>query len=143
MPDDATVLISGESLPAFGGDPNSDAAIGLPAPGLTGRGFDGQEIAVTNDGRPKVVLFLAHWCPHCQREFRSTEYSDDTGFPEASYLPVATSYNSTQPTGTPSWSEREGWTFPTVVDLLQHRFHALRKAASVRLLMTREVGCLG
>jgi cytochrome c biogenesis protein CcmG, thiol:disulfide interchange protein DsbE len=119
MPDDATVLISGESLPAFGGDPNSDAAIGLTAPGLTGRGFDGQEIAIANDGRPKVVLFLAHWCPHCQREVPVLQsYSDDTGFPESvDIYSVATSYNSTQPNWPPSsWLEREGWTFPTVVD---------------------------
>ena len=60
MPLDATVTVSGDSLPGFEGDPTSDAAIGRTAPSLTGQDFDGDQIAIANDGRPKVILFLAH-----------------------------------------------------------------------------------
>jgi thiol-disulfide isomerase/thioredoxin len=119
MPLDATVTVSGDSLPAFGGDPASDVAIGLVAPGLTGQDFAGNQVAIGNDGRPKVILFLAHWCPHCQREVPVLQsYSDETGFPDTvDIYSVATSYSPTQPNWPPStWLEREGWTFPTLVD---------------------------
>ncbi len=119
MPLDATVTVSGDSLPAFGGEPASDAAIGLEAPNLTGQGFDGEEISITNDGRPKVILFLAHWCPHCQREVPVLQsYADATGFTDSvDIYSVATSNSPTQPNWPPSsWLEREGWTFPTIVD---------------------------
>jgi hypothetical protein len=52
MPLDATVTVSGESLPGFEADPASDAAIGRTAPSLTGQDFDGNQVAITNDGRP-------------------------------------------------------------------------------------------
>jgi len=119
MPLDATVTVSGDSLPAFGGDPASDAAIGRDAPGLTGQDFEGNQVAITNDGRPKAILFLAHWCPHCQREVPVMQsYSDETGFPDSvDIYSVATSYSPTRPNWPPStWLEREGWTFPTIVD---------------------------
>lgn len=119
MPLDATVTVSGESLPAFGGDPASDPAVGLVAPDLTGQDFAGAEVAITNDGRPKVILFLAHWCSHCQREVPVLQsYADETGFPDTvDIYSVATSYNPTQPNWPPSsWLEREGWTFPALVD---------------------------
>ncbi|HKY48044.1 MAG TPA: TlpA disulfide reductase family protein [Acidimicrobiia bacterium] len=119
MPLDATVTVSGDPLPGFEGDPATDAGIGRMAPGLTGQDFDGNQITITNDGRPKVVLFLAHWCPHCQREVPVLQdYSDEIGFPDSvDIYSVATSYSSTQPNWPPSaWLEREGWTFPTIVD---------------------------
>jgi len=119
MPLDATVTVSGDSLPAFGGDSASDAAVGLLAPNLTGESFTGEEVAIINDGRPKVILFLAHWCPHCQREVPVLQsYSEETGFPETvDIYSVATSYSSTQPNWPPSsWLAREGWTFPALVD---------------------------
>ena len=30
--------------------------------------FEGDAVAITNDGRPKIILLFAHWCPHCQNE---------------------------------------------------------------------------
>jgi uncharacterized protein (DUF1800 family) len=27
-----------------------------------------KQIGIANDGKAKVVLFVAHWCPHCRRE---------------------------------------------------------------------------
>ena len=44
-------------LPSAGEDP----AVGMAMPELSGASFDGTEISITNDGRPKVLLFLAHW----------------------------------------------------------------------------------
>ncbi len=56
----ADVTVSGVALarlPEQGGDP----AVGQPAPEVTGISFDGTSVAIVNDGRPKALIFLAHW----------------------------------------------------------------------------------
>ncbi len=54
------VTVRGEELPAFvPGAP--DAAIGLALPTIEGADFDGNPIAISADGRPKLILNLAHW----------------------------------------------------------------------------------
>jgi thiol-disulfide isomerase/thioredoxin len=119
MPAAASVDISGTALPAFAGDPNNDPAVGMTAPDATGRDFAGASTEITDDGRPKVNLFLAHWCPHCQREVPVVQaYQNDVGFPGGVDLyAVATAYSDTRPNWPPSaWLAREGWTFPTLVD---------------------------
>ena len=38
-------------------------------PRWTGQSFDGTPLAINpGDGKPKLVVFVAHWCPHCQAE---------------------------------------------------------------------------
>ncbi len=56
----ADVSVSGGNLPEFiqsAGDP----ALGATMPEVTGVDYAGNEVSITNDGRPKVLLFLAHW----------------------------------------------------------------------------------
>jgi cytochrome c biogenesis protein CcmG/thiol:disulfide interchange protein DsbE len=60
------VEVVGESLPEFSSGA-TDPAVGMMAPVLTGQGFTGNQI-VTSPGAPTLLVFLAHWCPHCQRE---------------------------------------------------------------------------
>jgi len=56
------VTVSGAPLPiSFDGQQDSAVANGLTMPDLVGASFDGTPISITNDGRPKVILFLAHW----------------------------------------------------------------------------------
>ena len=38
-----------------------DPAIGSPAPEVVGADFAGNTVSIKNDGRPKIILFLAHW----------------------------------------------------------------------------------
>ncbi|MDP3984422.1 MAG: TlpA disulfide reductase family protein [Acidimicrobiia bacterium] len=119
MPEAGTVALSGTALPEFAGGPSSDTAVGMIAPTLSGADFAGNEISITNDGRPKVILFLAHWCIHCQREVPAVQaYADTVGFPEeVDFYSVATAYTPTKPNWPPSaWLAREGWSFPVVVD---------------------------
>ncbi|HKX76374.1 MAG TPA: TlpA disulfide reductase family protein [Acidimicrobiia bacterium] len=120
MPVNPQVAITGSSLPSFEGDPLNDPALGLAAPSLAGADFAGQQVQIeAGDGRPKVIVFLAHWCPHCQAEVPVLqEYEDSVGFPASFDLySVATAYSSTRPNWPPSsWLEREGWTFPLIVD---------------------------
>ncbi|MFM7772046.1 MAG: TlpA family protein disulfide reductase [Acidimicrobiaceae bacterium] len=61
------VEVVGEPLPEFSTNGQTDPAVGMMAPVLTGQGFTGNKI-VTTPGTPTLLVFLTHWCPHCQRE---------------------------------------------------------------------------
>ena len=54
------VAITGTPLPQFP-DVGADPAVGMTMPELAGASFDGTPVTITNDGRPKVLLFLTHW----------------------------------------------------------------------------------
>jgi cytochrome c biogenesis protein CcmG/thiol:disulfide interchange protein DsbE len=111
-------VITGASLPEFT-NPTADPAVGMPAPEVRGSDFDGAPVAIEHDGRPKVVLFVAHWCPHCQREVPVVQAWVDSGaVPEGvDLISVATSIDPARPNYPPdAWFQREGWTVPVVVD---------------------------
>jgi thiol-disulfide isomerase/thioredoxin len=75
-----TVEVTGEPLPGFGTAP--DPAVGAQAPQIAGVDFDGRASAIGGTGRPTLVVFLAHWCPHCNREApRLAAYLDRDGVP--------------------------------------------------------------
>jgi thiol-disulfide isomerase/thioredoxin len=108
------------SLPPMPSSANVDeSAAGVAAPTVTGQDFDGSDVAISNDGRAKVVIFLAHWCPHCQAEVPVIqEWLDGGGGVEGVDLySVATAINSTRSNYPPSdWLEGEGWTVPVIRD---------------------------
>ena len=54
------VTISGDILPPLP-ESGADFALGLPMPDLSGQSFDGTPVEIKNDGRPKIIMFLAHW----------------------------------------------------------------------------------
>jgi thiol-disulfide isomerase/thioredoxin len=62
------VVVTGTALPAFDSSAGTDPAVGTTIPTLSGASFDGTRLTVAPDGKPKVLLFVAHWCPHCDRE---------------------------------------------------------------------------
>jgi len=122
-----TVSVTGEALSPFTGNPSGDPSVGSLAPELSGVSFDGTPISISNQGRPKLVLFLAHWCPLCQREVPAIErYSAENDFPEGiDFISVATASSPDRPNWPPSaWLEREDWSIPTLVD--DEAFSALR-----------------
>ena len=110
--------ITGETLPLLpegGGDP----AAGMLAPEVSGTDFDGSPVSMTNDGRAKVILFVAHWCPHCQREVPIVQdWLDSTTLPDkVDFYTVSTSVRSTGENYPPSaWLDREGWTAQVILD---------------------------
>lgn len=57
----ASVSVSGGSLPPYPRDGSGDPSVGMPMPEVTGESFDGTPVSITNDGRAKVILLLAHW----------------------------------------------------------------------------------
>jgi thiol-disulfide isomerase/thioredoxin len=100
-------------------DPGNDPAIGQPAPLVDGTSFDGRPVAIAADAKPKLILFLAHWCPHCQREVPLIQaWLDEAGQPGGVKLvSVATANDPTRPNYPPdAWLEGEGWTVPVIVD---------------------------
>jgi thiol-disulfide isomerase/thioredoxin len=111
-------VITGASLPDFQ-NPNGDRAVGLPAPEVEGTSFDGSKVSVARDGGPKVILFLAHWCPHCQEEVPVVQAWVNAGGVPAGvdFVSVATSIDPEGPNYPPdAWLAREGWTVPVIAD---------------------------
>jgi thiol-disulfide isomerase/thioredoxin len=76
-------------------------------------------VSVTPGGTPTIVLFLAHWCSHCQAEVpRLTDWVETNGMPVGMELiSVATSSTPSQGNFPPSvWLEREEFPFPVIYD---------------------------
>lgn len=107
------IAIAGEMLPRY--EPGvQDPAAGMVAPTITG-----DALSVVPGGTPKVVLFLAHWCPACRAEVPAiSEWVEANGAPAGvELIAVATSSSPSQANFPPSvWLEREGFPFPVIYD---------------------------
>lgn len=113
------VTVEGEDLPVFGGDPATDVAPGLTAPTVVGEDTDGTTVAIEPDGNPKVILFLAHWCPHCQEEVPEVvDWLAAGNQPEGvDFYAVSTLAQRLRGNWPPSdWLASEGWSVPTIHD---------------------------
>ena len=97
-----------------------DSTIGLTAPTLNGYAFDGSNLSVTpGDGKPYMVVFLAHWCPHCNREVpRLIEWQASGAIPaDLQIIGVSTDVASDRPNYPPSqWVVAKGWPWPVMAD---------------------------
>ena len=105
-------------LPLFE-DPENDQAVGMTIPTVTGTDLDGKPMTISADGKAKVILFVAHWCPHCQREVPTiVKHLKDTPLPaDVELLAVSTAVDPSAPNYPPvKWLKREGWTAPTMAD---------------------------
>lgn len=110
--------VSGEALPPFA--QGADGAVGSQAPELSGSTLDGEPMTIDpDDGTPKAIVFLAHWCPHCQREVPVvTDWVADGQLPEGvDLVGVATGIDRNRPNFPPqAWLEREEFPAQTLVD---------------------------
>ena len=115
-----TVTVQGQTLGRYGGSPASDQALGVPSPGITGESFDGSTLTIDPaDGRPKMLLFVAHWCPVCQAEVPVvSQWLADGGLPDGvDIVAIATGTSTTRENYPPSeWLDRENLDVPTIVD---------------------------
>jgi cytochrome c biogenesis protein CcmG/thiol:disulfide interchange protein DsbE len=103
---------------------SSDPAIGEAAPTISGQGFDGQAVSFANDGKPRLLLFVAHWCPHCRAEVpRLVKLAKQGKLAGVEVQAVATGTNKDLPNYPPSkWLAREKWPFtPVLADDTQSR----------------------
>ena len=116
---DAPLPATVDGTLAFYDSTDVDLAIGQMSPSVFGSDFRGNGVEIEDNGRPKVILFLAHWCPHCQREVPAVQdYLNQYGLAEGvEFISVATAIDETRPNYPPdAWLESEGWTAPLIVD---------------------------
>lgn len=112
------VTVEGTALPPFS-DPSSDLAVGLTAPTVSGADWKANDYTIGPDGRPKIIIFLAHWCPHCQAEVPVVQRWLEAGnLPdEVDMYSITTSTDRLRPNWPPQdWLESEGWTVPVIMD---------------------------
>ncbi len=112
------VTVTGRALPVLA-EGAADPAVGLDAPEIAGVDQAGNPVTFTPGGEPAVLIFLAHWCPHCQAEVpRIQQWVDETGGPDGVGLyGVATSTDRFRPNYPPgAWLDGEGWTPPVILD---------------------------
>jgi len=118
------VTVVGDVLSPLGdgnGNPASDAAMGKMAPTLNGYTFAGNPVSITPgaSAQPIMLVFLAHWCPHCNREVpRLIDWQEQGLVPEGlRVIGVTTASRSDQANWPPSdWIEEMKWPFEVFVD---------------------------
>ena len=54
-------------LPMLDDTTATDPAVGTPAPAIVGHDLDGNPMTV-DFSQPTLLVFVAHWCPHCNAE---------------------------------------------------------------------------
>ena len=112
-------VVTGDPLPVYNSGSPADPVVGLPAPETVGADWEENEVRIEADGRPKLVLFLAHWCPHCQAEVPVVQDWLDAGnLPDdVDIYSIATQTDRLRPNWPPQdWLEDEGWTVPVIMD---------------------------
>jgi thiol-disulfide isomerase/thioredoxin len=114
------VTVEGEGLP-FIQSGTADPAVGQTAPVVTGETLDGGDLTIGPSDTAKIVVMLAHWCPHCQREVPLIQDWVESGaLPEGVELYGATVLTNRVRDGDTwppqEWLAEEGWTTPTIMD---------------------------
>ncbi|MBM3718964.1 MAG: TlpA family protein disulfide reductase [Actinobacteria bacterium] len=103
------------------GDGDADPAAGVEAPTLTGKDFRGREVVIDpgSDARPTMLVFLAHWCPHCNREVpQLLEWREEGLVPEnLRVVGIPTASRNDRSNWPPSeWLEGFGWPWEVLAD---------------------------
>ncbi len=111
--------IVGDLLVPFD-DPDNDPAVGVIAPVITGQSFDGTDITIggATDG-PTMLVFLAHWCPHCNDEIPELVKLREAGtLPEnLNIIGISTAVVDDRENYPPSeWITDKDWTWPVLAD---------------------------
>ena len=111
------VRVAGAALTPYTAG-TQDASVGAGIPQLRGNNFDGEPMTIAPTGRPRIVMFVAHWCTHCQAEVpRVVDWLAAGRLSGADLVAVSTGVNLARPNYPPSaWLEREDWTIPTMKD---------------------------
>jgi thiol-disulfide isomerase/thioredoxin len=116
------VTVQGTPLPRYEGATagGEDPGIGGTGPTLNGEDFDGNSITIGGaSDKPRLVIFVAHWCPHCQREVPLiVDWRADGTIPsDIEVIGVSTGVDPAYPNYPPSeWLSEVGWTDPVMAD---------------------------
>ena len=112
--------ISGDALPEYAGENDINISAGLQAPLFSGPDQNSEIISLEKNGKSKILLFLAHWCPHCQAEVPIVqEYIDTFGLPaDVEVIGILTSIDRSRDNYPPhDWLVKEGWSETQIYDL--------------------------
>jgi len=112
--------INGEALPQYAGESDDNIAVGLPGPLFSGPNQNSEIVSLEKNGNAKALLFLAHWCPHCQNELPAVqEVINLMGVPDGvDVIAIATSIDRGRENYPPQdWLAREGWSETQIYDL--------------------------
>jgi thiol-disulfide isomerase/thioredoxin len=112
-------VVTGDPLPIFDPTAAADPVVGLTAPTAVGADWEDNEVKIEADGRAKIIIFLAHWCSHCQAEVPVVQtWLDEGNLPDDDDMySVVTSTDRLRPNWPPQdWLEKEGWTVPAIMD---------------------------
>jgi len=115
----ASLDTTGDALVPFE-NPSGDPAVGVTAPMIVGQQFDGTDITIggPTDG-PTMLVFLAHWCPHCNDEIPEiVELRDAESLPDAlNIIGISTAAVPDRDNFPPSqWILDKDWTWPVLAD---------------------------
>jgi len=115
------VTVEGPPLDPFDSS-LEDPAVGKTAPLISGESFDRTPITVGGpaaSGNSTLVVFLAHWCPHCNDEIPELLALDEAGeLPEGlDVIGVSTAVDASAENYPPSeWVEDKGWAWQMMAD---------------------------
>jgi cytochrome c biogenesis protein CcmG, thiol:disulfide interchange protein DsbE len=117
------VTITGDSLPPFTQEvaqSGDDPAVGTKVPVLSGFDYEGNATTIdpAHDG-PTMAVFLAHWCPHCNREVPLlVDWERSGDVPDGlNVVGVSTDVRSDAPNYPPDqWLRDEEWPWPVLAD---------------------------
>lgn len=117
------IAVSGTGLTQIP-DSGPDPAVGTVVPTVTGQQFDGKQLTIAPNGKPHIIMVVAHWCSHCQAEVpRVQKWLDASGMPaDVDLVTVATSNDPARGNfPAADWLRREKWSVPTIVDDKQNQ----------------------
>ena len=111
------VTVTGDALAAFSPD-GADPASGEAAPKVEGVTLERTPISIGEPGKPTFIAFLAHWCPHCQRELPVlVKLADEGAFKDVRLVAVLTGTDAKAPNFPPAaWLDKEGWSGEVLLD---------------------------
>ena len=119
LPDSQPITITGDPLPTFDSGGGKDPAVGKAAPVVDGLNFNGEKMSLNSADGAYMVVFLAHWCPHCNAEVpRLLQWKHSGQVPaDLRVIGVATAVSDTRPNYPPAqWFSNKGWEWPVMVD---------------------------
>ncbi len=105
------VDVAGPALPSLP-DTGADPAVGSTAPAITSETPSGTvTVDPTQETQPVMLVFLAHWCPHCQAELpRLVQLQDAGELDGIRAVAVLIATDPRRPNYPPSeWLDRERW----------------------------------
>jgi cytochrome c biogenesis protein CcmG/thiol:disulfide interchange protein DsbE len=113
------ITVTGDLLDPFDSSID-DLSIGVVAPLVAGESFDGSAITLGGPTeKPTFIVFLAHWCSHCNDEVPVLVGLENDGRMPADLdvIGVSTAVAADRDNFPPSdWIADKGWPWPTIAD---------------------------